>query len=141
MRSSYKKFVFTFISPRKEEKEQEVGAVYCKNIDDLLQQSDFVMLVVNLTSETHNLIGKRELELMKPTATLINICRGRMQRYPNVYFCCLNRQWFRKHSWRICNLSFFLIISWQNFSQAKYIRLKFRWTNYSWCQSNWTASC
>ncbi|XP_039181319.1 probable 2-ketogluconate reductase isoform X2 [Crotalus tigris] len=61
---------------RKEEKEQEVGAVYCKNIDDLLQQSDFVMLVVNLTSETHNLIGKRELELMKPTATLINICRG-----------------------------------------------------------------
>ncbi|XP_070603506.1 probable 2-ketogluconate reductase isoform X1 [Erythrolamprus reginae] len=61
---------------RKEEDEQVVGAVYCKNIDNLLRQSDFVMLVVNLTSETHNLIGKRELELMKPTATLINICRG-----------------------------------------------------------------
>ncbi|XP_007426499.1 uncharacterized protein LOC103050057 isoform X1 [Python bivittatus] len=61
---------------RKEEEEQEVGATYCKNIDDLLQQSDFVMLVVSLTPETHNLIGKRELELMKPTATLINICRG-----------------------------------------------------------------
>ncbi|XP_058034797.1 probable 2-ketogluconate reductase isoform X1 [Ahaetulla prasina] len=61
---------------RKQEEEQEVGAMYCKNIDDLLRQSDFVMLVVNLTSETHNLIGKKELELMKPTATLINICRG-----------------------------------------------------------------
>nr|XP_028564587.1 uncharacterized protein LOC114585876 [Podarcis muralis] len=61
---------------RKEEEEQAIGATYCKNIEDLLRQSDFVMLVVNLTSETHKLIGKRELQLMKPTATLINICRG-----------------------------------------------------------------
>uniref|UniRef100_A0A8D0GS38 Glyoxylate reductase/hydroxypyruvate reductase n=1 Tax=Sphenodon punctatus TaxID=8508 RepID=A0A8D0GS38_SPHPU len=63
-------------SQRKEKEEQAVGAVYCKKIEDLLQQSDFVMLVVNLTPETHKLIGKRELEFMKPTATLINICRG-----------------------------------------------------------------
>ncbi|NXK39756.1 GRHPR reductase, partial [Piprites chloris] len=62
-------------SQRKKE-ESAVGAVYCKKIDDLLQQSDFVLLAVNLTPETHKLIGKRELELMKPTATLINISRG-----------------------------------------------------------------
>ncbi|XP_019400092.1 PREDICTED: uncharacterized protein LOC109316444 isoform X3 [Crocodylus porosus] len=61
---------------RKEEEEQAVGAIYCKKMEDLLQQSDFVMLVVNLTPQTHKLIGKRELELMKPTATLINISRG-----------------------------------------------------------------
>ncbi|XP_048696002.2 putative 2-ketogluconate reductase isoform X1 [Caretta caretta] len=61
---------------RKEEEEQAVGAHYCEKMEDLLQQSDFVMLVVNLTPQTHRLIGKRELELMKPTATLINICRG-----------------------------------------------------------------
>uniref|UniRef100_A0A8D0GR54 Glyoxylate reductase/hydroxypyruvate reductase n=1 Tax=Sphenodon punctatus TaxID=8508 RepID=A0A8D0GR54_SPHPU len=61
---------------RKQEEEQAVGAIYCKKMDDLLQQSDFVMLIVSLTPETHKLIGKRELELMKPTATLINICRG-----------------------------------------------------------------
>uniref|UniRef100_A0A6J0SU98 Probable 2-ketogluconate reductase isoform X2 n=1 Tax=Pogona vitticeps TaxID=103695 RepID=A0A6J0SU98_9SAUR len=61
---------------RKEEEEQAVGAIYCKDMQDLLQQSDFVMLVVNLAPETHKLIGKRELELMKPTATLINISRG-----------------------------------------------------------------
>nr|XP_048696005.1 probable 2-ketogluconate reductase isoform X3 [Caretta caretta] len=60
---------------RKEEEEQAVGAHYCEKMEDLLQQSDFVMLVVNLTPQTHRLIGKRELELMKPTATLINICR------------------------------------------------------------------
>ncbi|CAM5110477.1 unnamed protein product [Natator depressus] len=61
---------------RKEEEEQAVGAHYCEKMEDLLQQSDFVMLIVNLTPQTHKLIGKRELELMKPTATLINICRG-----------------------------------------------------------------
>ncbi|XP_019400121.1 PREDICTED: uncharacterized protein LOC109316462 isoform X2 [Crocodylus porosus] len=61
---------------RKEEEEQAVGACFCEKMEDLLQQSDFVMLVVNLTPQTHKLIGKRELELMKPTATLINICRG-----------------------------------------------------------------
>ncbi|NWT01354.1 GRHPR reductase, partial [Mionectes macconnelli] len=61
---------------RKAQEEQAVGATYCEKIDSLLQQADFVMLVVNLTPQTHNLIGKRELELMKPTATLINISRG-----------------------------------------------------------------
>uniref|UniRef100_A0A8C3RYR1 Glyoxylate reductase/hydroxypyruvate reductase n=1 Tax=Chelydra serpentina TaxID=8475 RepID=A0A8C3RYR1_CHESE len=59
-----------------EEEERAVGAIYCTKIEDLLQQSDFVMLVVSLTPQTHKLIGKRELELMKPTATLINISRG-----------------------------------------------------------------
>ncbi|XP_062985867.1 probable 2-ketogluconate reductase [Elgaria multicarinata webbii] len=61
---------------RKEDEELAVGASYCGNIEDLLQQSDFVMLVVNLTPQTYKLIGKKELELMKPTATLINISRG-----------------------------------------------------------------
>ncbi|NXI77791.1 GRHPR reductase, partial [Rhipidura dahli] len=61
---------------RKEQEEQAVGATYCKKIDSLLQQADFVMLVVSLTPQTHKLIGKRELELMKPTATLVNISRG-----------------------------------------------------------------
>ncbi|XP_030067855.1 uncharacterized protein LOC115475914 isoform X2 [Microcaecilia unicolor] len=61
---------------RKEEDERAVGATYCAKMEDLLQQSDFVMLVVNLTPETCKLIGERELQLMKPTATLINISRG-----------------------------------------------------------------
>ncbi|XP_062474111.1 probable 2-ketogluconate reductase isoform X4 [Pezoporus occidentalis] len=60
---------------RRKEEEEVVGAHYCEKMEDLLQQSDFVMLVVNLTPETHKLIGKKELGLMKPTATLINISR------------------------------------------------------------------
>ncbi|XP_069665356.1 probable 2-ketogluconate reductase isoform X1 [Haliaeetus albicilla] len=62
---------------RKEQEEQAVGATYCETIDSLLQRADFVMVVVSLTPQTHKLIGKREMELMKPTATLINISRER----------------------------------------------------------------
>ncbi|NXN97335.1 GRHPR reductase, partial [Rhinopomastus cyanomelas] len=61
---------------RRKEEEEAVGAHFCEKMEDLLQQSDFVMVVVNLTPETHKLIGKKELRLMKPTATLINISRG-----------------------------------------------------------------
>ncbi|KAM4841539.1 glyoxylate/hydroxypyruvate reductase B-like isoform 1-T2 [Thomomys bottae] len=61
---------------RKMEEEEAVGAIYCERLDDLLQQSDFVMLVLSLTPQTQGLIGRRELQLMKPSAVLINIGRG-----------------------------------------------------------------
>ncbi|NXR02273.1 GRHPR reductase, partial [Sagittarius serpentarius] len=61
---------------RKEQEEQAVGATCCEKMDNLLQQADFVTAVVSLTLHTHKLIGKREMELMKPTATLINFSRG-----------------------------------------------------------------
>ncbi|XP_013919741.1 PREDICTED: probable 2-ketogluconate reductase isoform X2 [Thamnophis sirtalis] len=63
---------------RNEADEQAVGAVYCQKMEDLLAQADFVMLAVNLTPQTCKLIGRKELGLMKPTATLINICRGQV---------------------------------------------------------------
>ncbi len=42
----------------------------------LLAESDFVVVTLPLTPETSNLIGKAELEMMKPTAYLVNIARG-----------------------------------------------------------------
>ncbi|MFX1554582.1 MAG: 2-hydroxyacid dehydrogenase, partial [Promethearchaeota archaeon] len=39
-------------------------------------ESDFVTLHCPLTDQTHHLIGRRELDLMKPTAILINTSRG-----------------------------------------------------------------
>ncbi|KAJ8004703.1 hypothetical protein DPEC_G00139060 [Dallia pectoralis] len=63
---------------RKEEEEKAVRATYCAKMEDLLQKSDFVMLVVSLSPATHKLIGAKELALMKPTSTLINISRGRV---------------------------------------------------------------
>ena len=44
--------------------------------EDLLRQSDFVVLQVPYSPETHHLIGARELRLMKPSAILINSTRG-----------------------------------------------------------------
>ncbi|XP_019957489.1 probable 2-ketogluconate reductase isoform X2 [Paralichthys olivaceus] len=61
---------------RSVEDERAVGASYCQNMDDLLKESDFVMLAVNLTPETTGLISHRQLSLMKRTATLVNISRG-----------------------------------------------------------------
>lgn len=46
------------------------------SLDELLRQADLVTLHVPLNQETKYLIGKRELALMKPTAILVNTCRG-----------------------------------------------------------------
>lgn len=65
-------------SRRSPEHEQAVGATFCTGLSDLLRSSDFVMIAVNLTPDTTGLIGQRELSIMKPTATLVNISRGQV---------------------------------------------------------------
>ncbi len=47
-----------------------------EQLHDLLTQSDFVLISLPLTQETHHLIGERELRAMKPTAFVVNIARG-----------------------------------------------------------------
>ena len=51
------------------------GAVSA-SLDELLSQSDFVSLHCPLNEHTRNLLGERELSLMKPTAYLLNTARG-----------------------------------------------------------------
>lgn len=46
------------------------------SLDDLLQQSDFVSIHCPLTDETKHLIDIHKLNLMKPTAFIINTSRG-----------------------------------------------------------------
>jgi glyoxylate reductase len=55
--------------------EQDLHVAYAPR-ETLLREADFVSLHVPLTPETRHLIGRRELELMKPTAFLINAARG-----------------------------------------------------------------
>jgi len=45
-------------------------------LSDLLRESDYVCLAVPHTAETERMIGAAELELMRPEAYLVNICRG-----------------------------------------------------------------
>jgi D-2-hydroxyacid dehydrogenase (NADP+) len=49
-------------------------------LDDLLAASDYVVVAAPLTAETAGLIGSRELRLMKSSAFLINIARGKLVR-------------------------------------------------------------
>ncbi len=44
--------------------------------DELLRTSDAVSLHVKLTDKSRGLIGRRELELLKPGALLVNTARG-----------------------------------------------------------------
>jgi len=46
------------------------------SLEDLLRESDYVLVNCPLTPQTRHLIGERELALMKPTAVLINTARG-----------------------------------------------------------------
>lgn len=46
------------------------------DMDKVLTESDFVVVIVPLTPDTIQMIGERELRLMKPTAWLFNIARG-----------------------------------------------------------------
>jgi glyoxylate reductase len=46
------------------------------SLDELLANADVVSLHVPLSDATRHLIGRRELELMKPTAVLVNTARG-----------------------------------------------------------------
>jgi glyoxylate reductase len=47
-------------------------------LDELLGRADFVTLHAPLTEATRGMIGARELELMKPTAILVNTARGEL---------------------------------------------------------------
>ena len=54
---------------RKPDAEAALGVQYC-TLDELLAESDYVMLTVPLTSETRGLIGRAELAKMKPAASV-----------------------------------------------------------------------
>ncbi|MHA1441266.1 MAG: 2-hydroxyacid dehydrogenase [Candidatus Heimdallarchaeota archaeon] len=55
--------------------EKELNMEFC-SVDEILKTVDYVTLHVPLTNETKYLIGEKELELMKPTAYLVNTSRG-----------------------------------------------------------------
>jgi len=57
------------------EQEQQTRATYV-SLDDLLARSDFVILQVPYTPDTHHLIGPAEIARMKRSAILINSTRG-----------------------------------------------------------------
>jgi D-3-phosphoglycerate dehydrogenase len=56
---------------------EELGIEYV-NLHTLVKKSDFITLHVTLTPETERLIGKRELEIMKNGAIIVNTSQGKI---------------------------------------------------------------
>ncbi|MCZ6533033.1 MAG: NAD(P)-dependent oxidoreductase, partial [SAR324 cluster bacterium] len=59
----------------KPEAERDLGVSY-RALDDLLAESDIVILILPLTEETRHMINDETLAKMKPSAYLINSARG-----------------------------------------------------------------
>ncbi|WP_332692739.1 2-hydroxyacid dehydrogenase [Halalkalibacter lacteus] len=64
-----------FNRSRKKEIEEKLNINY-QLMDDLLRESDFIVLMVPLSNETKQLIGSREFQLMKSSTIFINASRG-----------------------------------------------------------------
>ena len=58
------------------EAERKYQAEY-RSLDDLLRESDYVVLMTPLTKETEGMLGLREFSLMKESAIFINGSRGK----------------------------------------------------------------
>src|SRR5699024_9286042 len=71
-------FHMTVLYHSRSKKPEVVGkmnATYC-DLDTLLKESDFVVLITPLTKETTGMLGMREFSLMKDSAIFINGSRG-----------------------------------------------------------------
>jgi glyoxylate reductase len=67
--------VLYYARSRRPDVEAELGVEY-RNFEELLRESDYVSLHVNLTEETEGLMDAGAFALMKPAAILINTARG-----------------------------------------------------------------
>jgi phosphoglycerate dehydrogenase-like enzyme len=62
--------------PWKTQAEADLHAVQLVELDQLFAQADVVIVLAALTPDTKHLVGKKQFDLMKKNAILINISRG-----------------------------------------------------------------
>jgi phosphoglycerate dehydrogenase-like enzyme len=56
---------------------EALGVSYLE-VDELLQDSEVIIICIPLTSTTHHLIGQREFEIVKSGVILVNVSRGKI---------------------------------------------------------------
>ncbi|MFF0828946.1 2-hydroxyacid dehydrogenase [Brevibacillus sp. NPDC003359] len=76
---------------RKPQAEQETGARYA-DMAELLQESDYVVLLTPLTEDTRMLMGEKQFSLMKETAVFINVSRGGTVDEAALYQALVNKK-------------------------------------------------
>jgi gluconate 2-dehydrogenase len=62
---------------RKLDLEDEYGVLY-RDMDDLLKESDFIVVMLPLTEATYHVIGREQFKSMKRDAVFINCSRGQV---------------------------------------------------------------
>lgn len=67
-----------------EEFERQLGATYLP-LEEVLKKADILSLHLPLLPETRGMIGLKELQLMKPSAVLINVARGGIVKEDELY--------------------------------------------------------
>ena len=66
------------------EVEAEYGATYVPTMEQLLKESDVVVVNLPLTNETRHLLGMEQFEMMKRSAYFINVGRGPIVNEPEL---------------------------------------------------------
>jgi phosphoglycerate dehydrogenase-like enzyme len=56
-----------------------------EDLDYVLSESDFIIVIVPLTPATRGMIGEREIKLMKPSAYIINVARAAIIKEEPLY--------------------------------------------------------
>jgi glyoxylate reductase len=69
---------------RAPELEAQTGAQY-RDLDDLLREADFIVVLVPLSEQTRGMFGAREFALMKPSAVFVNTARGPIVNEDELY--------------------------------------------------------
>lgn len=73
--SGFNMNVLYYNRSRKYNVEKKYGAIYSK-LDDLLKQSDYVLVLLPLTESTRHFIGEKQFNIMKKDSFFINVSRG-----------------------------------------------------------------
>ncbi len=86
------KIIYFKPSPAEQSIIDDLDATRCDSIAELMQQADFVSLHCPGGEATRHLIDKQMLELMKPTAHLINTARGDVVDTQALIQCLTDKQ-------------------------------------------------
>jgi phosphoglycerate dehydrogenase-like enzyme len=63
-----------------------------EQLDQVLQRADYLAITLSLSPASRNLIGERQLRLMKPSAFLINVARAEIVTEAALYQALANKQ-------------------------------------------------
>lgn len=92
LRSAFAMNVIVYDPFATKEQCQSLGFVKTENLDELCGKGDIISISVPLTNKTRNMIGHREISLMKETAVLINTSRGGIVNETDLHDALKNRR-------------------------------------------------